>query len=38
MANPTGFLQYPRIEVGHRPIQQRIQDWHESTSRWWIAC
>jgi glutamate synthase (NADPH/NADH) small chain len=29
VANPTGFLQYPRVEVGHRPIQQRIQDWHE---------
>ena len=29
MANPTGFLQYPRVEVGHRPIRQRIQDWHE---------
>ena len=29
MANPTGFLQYPRVEVGHRPIEQRIQDWHE---------
>ena len=25
----TGFMQYPRVEVGHRPIQQRIQDWHE---------
>ena len=29
MANPTGFLQYPRVEVGHRPIAERIQDWHE---------
>ena len=29
MANPTGFLQYPRVEVGHRPIRERIQDWHE---------
>lgn len=29
MANPTGFLQYPRVEVGHRPISERIQDWHE---------
>jgi len=29
MANATGFLQYPRVEVGHRPIRQRIQDWHE---------
>ena len=29
MANPTGFLQYPRIEIGHRPIDERIRDWHE---------
>ncbi len=29
MANPTGFLQYPRVDIGHRPIEQRIQDWHE---------
>jgi glutamate synthase (NADPH) small chain len=29
MANPTGFLQYPRIEVGHRLIDERIQDWRE---------
>ena len=29
MANPTGFLEYPRVEVGHRPIQERIRDWHE---------
>ena len=29
MANPTGFLQYPRVEIGHRPIEERIQDWEE---------
>ncbi len=29
MANPTGFIQYPRVEVGHRSIVERIQDWHE---------
>ena len=29
MGNPTGFLQYPRIDIGHRPVEQRIQDWHE---------
>ena len=29
MANPTGFLQYPRVEVGHRSVEERIQDWHE---------
>jgi glutamate synthase (NADPH/NADH) small chain len=22
-------MQYPRVEVGHRSIQERIQDWHE---------
>jgi len=29
MANPTGFLQYPRIEIEHRSVQQRINDWRE---------
>ena len=29
MGNPTGFIQYPRVEVGHRSIQDRIQDWRE---------
>jgi glutamate synthase (NADPH/NADH) small chain len=29
MANPTGFLQYPRVEIGHRSIEDRIHDWHE---------
>jgi glutamate synthase (NADPH) small chain len=29
MANPTGFLQFPRVEVEHRSIDERIQDWHE---------
>jgi glutamate synthase (NADPH) small chain len=29
MANPTGFIQYPRIEIEHRPIQDRINDWRE---------
>ena len=29
MANPTGFMQFPRVEVGHRPIRDRIQDWQE---------
>ena len=26
MANPTGFLQYPRVEIEHRPIEERIRD------------
>ncbi len=29
MANPTGFVQYERVEVGHRPIPERIKDWYE---------
>ncbi|MCE5303315.1 MAG: glutamate synthase subunit beta [Planctomycetaceae bacterium] len=29
MATSTGFIQYPRVEVGHRPVDQRIHDWHE---------
>jgi glutamate synthase (NADPH/NADH) small chain len=29
MANPTGFIQFPRVEVGHRPIPVRIKDWYE---------
>jgi glutamate synthase (NADPH) small chain len=29
MALSTGFLQYPRVEIDHRPIEERIGDWHE---------
>ena len=29
MGNPTGFMQYPRVDVGHRPIAERIKDWRE---------
>ena len=29
MGNPTGFMQIPRGEVGHRPIPERIKDWYE---------
>ena len=29
MAHPTGFIDYPRVEVGHRPIEERIRDWRE---------
>ena len=25
MANPTGFLQYPRVEIAHRPIERADQ-------------
>ena len=29
MTNPIGFMQFARVEVDHRPIQERIRDWHE---------
>ena len=29
MANPTGFKQFSRVEVPHRPVSERIQDWYE---------
>ena len=29
MTNPIGFLQFPRVEVGHRPVEERIRDWRE---------
>ena len=29
MANPTGFLEFPRLEIGHRPVAERIKDWRE---------
>jgi glutamate synthase (NADPH/NADH) small chain len=29
MGNPTGFIEYERVEVGHRPIPERIKDWYE---------
>lgn len=29
MASPTGFLEYGRAEIPHRPVRERIRDWHE---------
>jgi glutamate synthase (NADPH) small chain len=29
MGNPTGFMQYERVETGHRPIPERVKDWYE---------
>ena len=29
MGNVTGFIEVPRVEVGHRPVAERIRDWHE---------
>ncbi|GAB6165800.1 glutamate synthase subunit beta [Thermostilla marina] len=29
MAKPTGFIEYPRVPIGHRPVEERIHDWRE---------
>lgn len=29
MASPTGFLQFSRVEIGHRRVEERIKDWYE---------
>ncbi len=29
MANPSGFIEHPRQEVGHRPVNRRTGDWLE---------
>jgi len=29
MAKVTGFLEYPRKDTPHRPVEERLQDWHE---------
>ncbi len=29
LAKSTGFLEYPRVEVGHRAVAERIRDWRE---------
>jgi glutamate synthase (NADPH) small chain len=29
MPNPSGFLQFDRVEIPHRPIRERIRDWYE---------
>ena len=29
MASPTGFLQYSRSPIEHRPVKERIKDWYE---------
>jgi len=29
VASPTGFLEFARVEVGHRAVPQRIKDWEE---------
>jgi glutamate synthase (NADPH/NADH) small chain len=29
VANPTGFIEFRRVEVGHRPVAERIRDWYE---------
>jgi glutamate synthase (NADPH/NADH) small chain len=29
VADPTGFLEFSRVEAGHRPVSQRVKDWRE---------
>jgi NAD(P)H-dependent glutamate synthase small subunit len=29
MADPMGFVVYPRVEIGHRPVAERVRDWEE---------
>ncbi len=29
MANPTGFIDFPRVENEHRPVEERLRDWRE---------
>ena len=29
MANPNGFIEHGREEIGHRPVEQRVGDWQE---------
>ena len=29
MTNPTGFKQFTRCELPHRPVSERIKDWYE---------
>ena len=29
MGDVTGFIEFPRVEVGHRPVAERIRDWRE---------
>lgn len=29
MGDPLGFVKYPRVELDHRPVAERIRDWEE---------
>lgn len=29
MAHPTGFIEFPRVDAGHRPVEERVRDWRE---------
>ncbi|NMC18863.1 MAG: glutamate synthase subunit beta [Thermogutta sp.] len=29
MGNPTGFIEFPRVQLPHRPVSERIRDWRE---------
>jgi len=30
VADPTGFVEFARVEVGHRPVAERTRDWKET--------
>jgi len=29
MGKPSGFLEHPREPIPHRPVEERLRDWHE---------
>jgi len=29
VGNPTGFIQFPRVEISHRPVAERVRDFRE---------
>ena len=34
MAKFTGFLEYQRVKQPYRPIQERVEDWHQVMAPW----
>ncbi len=34
MGKPTGFLEYRREPTPHRPVRERLRDWHEVQDDW----
>jgi len=29
VGNPTGFMQFSRVDIDHRPVEERVRDWQE---------